>query len=299
MGLTTEKLGRITVLTGVGGGKYPSGNSLLVEDDVRLLVDPSVDLDREGRDAVPGRVDLLLNSHAHEDHFAGNHHFPEAQLVVHEKESRAMSSLQGLMDAYGMDEQAEQEWAKLVVEVFHYQPREDLRAIADGEIIDLGRTRVHCIHAPGHTAGHLVLLFEPDDVLFAADLDLTSFGPYYADARSSLEETISSLEKMRAMSDGLRACISFHEAGVVRDGIGEAIDRYLGVLRGRDQKLLDFLREPRTLDEIADRCIVYGKRYPHISWQPHAEKTMMSMHVRLLQKKGAVEELDDGRFRAA
>jgi glyoxylase-like metal-dependent hydrolase (beta-lactamase superfamily II) len=76
--IQTVKLGNLKALLGHKQGKYPSANCLLVEDDVRLLVDPSVDLDRAGRDAVGGRVDLVINTHAHEDHFAGNHLFPEA-----------------------------------------------------------------------------------------------------------------------------------------------------------------------------------------------------------------------------
>jgi glyoxylase-like metal-dependent hydrolase (beta-lactamase superfamily II) len=210
-----------------------------------------------------------------------------------------MASLQALLESYGMPEQNNAEWTQVLVEIFHYQPRPDLHAVGDGEVIDLGRTRVHCIHAPGHTAGHMVLRFEPDEVLFLADLDLSDFGPYYGDACSSLEQFVDSLQRVEQMAEGVSVCVTSHQAGIVREDITGAIRRYRGVLADRDRKLLDFLVEPRTLQEIADRCIVYGKPYPNIPWQPHAEKTMMGMHARLLEKQGRVLQLPDGRFRAA
>ncbi len=291
-------LENLVVFLGHNRGKYPSANAVLVEDDVRLLVDPSIDLDKAGRSAVDGPVDLIINSHAHEDHFAANHLFPEAQIAVHEKEVAAMSSLQALMESYGFDGAANEDWAKIVVDVFHYQPREDMRVLQDGDVIDLGRTKVHCIHAPGHTGGHMVLRFEPHDVLFVADLDLTAFGPYYGDACSSLEETIRSLRKLSQMSNGANACVSSHQAGIVRQDIKGTVDRFLDVIWERDDKLLAFVAEPKTLEEVAERCIVYGKPYPHIPWQPYAERTMMRMHAERLQAEGRMAVDPDGRMRA-
>jgi glyoxylase-like metal-dependent hydrolase (beta-lactamase superfamily II) len=297
--LELVKLDNLTVFIGHKGGRYPSANSVLVEDQMRLLVDPSVDLAEVGRDAVAGRVDMIVNSHAHEDHFAGNYLFPEAPLIVHEKDAPCMQSLQCLMDSYGMDISEKDQWESFFIEQFHYTPRADLRPIRGGEVLDLGRTKVHCIHAPGHTPGHTVLRFEPQDVLFVGDLDLTAFGPYYGDVCSSLDETIASLDKLRAMAHGARACITSHQAGIVRDDIDGAIERYLNVLWEREAKLLAFIAEPRTLDEIAQRCIVYGKKYDHIFWQLTAEKAMMGLHLKRLRAQGRVEIENDGRFRAS
>ena len=293
------QLGNLTVLKGEKSGKYPAGNSVLVKDDVCLLIDPSLDVHKAGRESVADHVDVILNSHAHEDHFAGNHLFPEAELRVHEEDAPQMRSLDALLDAYGTPEPEREPMRKLLIEEFNYRPRSDLHTITDGEVLDLGRTRVHCVHTPGHTPGHLILLFEPDDVLFVADLDLTPFGPFYGDACASLDDTITSVQKMRSMADDLNACISSHQAAIVSNGIGAVMDRYLDVVWEREARLLAFLARPRTLDEIADHCIVYGKKYPNIPWQYQAERNMMSMHVdRLLAQRRVVVE-GDGAIRAA
>ncbi|HYB99988.1 MAG TPA: MBL fold metallo-hydrolase [Candidatus Limnocylindrales bacterium] len=287
-------LGDVTVLVGAKGGKYPNGNSILIEDDVRLLVDPSTNVVAAGAEAVGG-VDLVVNSHAHEDHFAGNFLFPQAPLILHEMDAPAMASLEALLAAYGMDATTEAAWARVVVEQYNFRPRTDVRTVADGDVLDLGRTRVHFLHMPGHTAGHLCLLLEPEGVVFTGDLDLTWFGPYYGDATASLGDVIASLARLRAL-DGVRALVSFHESGIVRDDLVGAIDRYTDVLWQRDRALLELCRQPRTIEEIAERCIVYRKPYPQLPWQPHVEKVMMAQHAQRLIELGEMK-LEDGRYR--
>ncbi|MBI5503798.1 MAG: MBL fold metallo-hydrolase [Deltaproteobacteria bacterium] len=276
----------LSVLLGTKNGKYPSGNSVLVEDDLTLMVDPSTNVVAAGVDALGCRVDTVVNSHAHEDHFAGNFLFPEASLLLHEADAPAMVSLEALLAAYGTD------WAKLMVEQFNYQPRSDVRAVTDGEVLDLGRHRVHFLHMPGHTAGHLCLRFEPEGVVFTGDLDLTRFGPYYGDANASLEDTIASLARLRELPD-VRAFVSFHEAAIVREDLRGAVDRYAAVLEERDDALLAFCSEPRTLAEIADRCIVYRKRYESIPWQAGVEAVMMGRHAERLVRLGAMRSEGD------
>lgn len=276
----------LSVLVGTKNGKYPSGNSVLVEDDLTLLVDPSVNVVAAGVDSLGCRIDTVINSHAHEDHFAGNFLFPEASLLLHEADAPAMGSLEALLAAYGSD------WAKLMVEQFNYRARSDVRAVTDGEVLDLGRHRVHFLHMPGHTAGHLCLRFEPEGVVFTGDLDLTRFGPYYGDANASLDDTIASLARLRELSD-VSAFVSFHEAGIVRDDLRGAVDRYAAVLDERDAALLAFCCEPRTLAEIADRCIVYRKRYESIPWQSSVEAVMMGRHAERLVRLGAMRSEGD------
>lgn len=277
----------LTVLVGAKNGKYPNGNSILIEDDTVVIIDPSTNVVAAGVDSLGCRVDVVVNSHAHEDHFAGNFLFPEARLLLHQRDLPAMNSLDALMAAYGMEAAIEAAWARLVVEQYHYQPRSDARGVIDEEVLDLGRHRLHFLHMPGHTAGHMCLRIEPEGVVFTGDLDLTGFGPYYGDANASLEDTIASLQRLRDLRD-VSALVSFHEAAIVRDDLRGTVERYAAVIDERDRALLEFCRRPRSIGEIADRCIVYRKRYPHIPWQPGVEAAMMGRHAERLIRLGAM-----------
>ena len=61
----------VSVLQGAANGKYPSGNSILVRGQGEtMIIDPSVTVVELGGASAP--VDVVVNSHGHEDHVAGN-----------------------------------------------------------------------------------------------------------------------------------------------------------------------------------------------------------------------------------
>ena len=88
-----------------------------------------------------------------------------------------------------MSPDGEAAFRPVVLDEFHYTERPDALGFADGERFDLGGgLRVEVVHLPGHTRGHCGFLVEPDGVFFVADVDLSSFGPYYGDHWSDLED---------------------------------------------------------------------------------------------------------------
>jgi glyoxylase-like metal-dependent hydrolase (beta-lactamase superfamily II) len=290
-----RRLGHVTVLTGERGGKYPHGNSLLVRGtDATIVVDPSLSLiPRRGE---LGRVDHVLNSHAHEDHVAGNHLFPEVSWHVHEADVPGLRSLDGLMAIYGFDGPTADEWRRVVIDDFHFQPCAEPRALHDGQVFELGGVRLRVLHAPGHTRGHCLFHVEPDDVVYLGDIDLSSFGPYYGDAWSSLEDFERTLARVRDVE--ARWYATFHHIGVLdgRPAFLERLDRFADVIRTREARLLDFLAEPRTLDEVAAHRFVYRPTDP-VPYADPVERRSMGQHVDRLVRDGRACEVAPGRYR--
>lgn len=286
-------IGRVTVLGGVRGGRYPHGNSLLVAGtEETLIVDPSLSL--VGRAEVP-RADRVLNSHCHEDHVAGNHLYPDAPWLLPEADLPGIGSLDGLMAIYGFSPEIEAAFREVVVRDFHFQPRADALAFRDGEVFELGATRVRVLHAPGHTRGHSILHVEPEDVVYLGDIDLSSFGPYYGDAWSSLED----FERTLAAVRGIRArwYVTFHHIGVVEgnQAFVERLDRFVAVIATREARLLDFLATPRTMDDIVKHRFVYrpGDAVP---FADDVERRSMGQHLERLVASGRVREVEPGRY---
>jgi len=288
------KIGRVTVLVGERAGKYPHGNSLLVEGTHETaIVDPSLAV-AEGAFALPP-VDRVLNSHCHEDHVAGNGRFPAVPWHFHEADLPGIRSLGALMAIYGFDGAIDAAWRRIVVDQFHFTPRPDPTPFRDGEVFDVGGSRLRVIHAPGHTRGHSFFHVEPEDVLYLGDVDLSSFGPYYGDAWSSLED----FERTLAMARELPArwYATFHHIGVVegREAFRDRLDRYAAVIADRERRLVEYLGEPRTLDEIAAHRFVYRPQ-DAVSFADPVERRSMGQHVRRLAATGRVREVDPGRF---
>ena len=297
MSESDRRLGRVTVLVGERGGKYPHGNSLLIEGSAEtIVVDPCLSL--IARRASLPRVDRVLNSHCHEDHVAGNHLFPEVPLHLHEADMPGIRSLDGMMAIYGLGGgEVDAQFRRLLVEEFHYTARPDAQAFRDGDHFDLGGACLRVIHAPGHTRGHCVFHVEPDDVLYLADIDLSSFGPYYGDAWSSLEDFERTLQAVRRIP--ARWYATFHHVGVLegREAFLERLDRFAAVIERREARLLEFLREPHTLDEVVAHRFVY-RTGDAIPWADPVERRSMEQHVERLLRHERLEEVAPGQYRA-
>ena len=297
--LEETRIGPARILFGESRGKYPDANCVLVEGaEERVLLDTTPGLVARGR-AAAGDVDRILVTHAHEDHMAGNFLFPEAEVWLHEEDLPGVVSIDAMLDViYGYTGPRRARFERVLVEQFHFVPSPDARAFRDGEIFDLGGgVTVEAIHTPGHTRGHCAFRIEPGGLLFLADVDLSSFGPYYGDAWSSLEQFEATLE--RAAGFEAEHYLSGHHIGLIDPATyRERLARYTAKIAERDQRLLDYLRQPHTLDEIAAHRFVYRPQ-DQVPNADATERVMMGMHVARLERQRRVEPLDAGRFRAA
>ncbi len=293
--LEERRIGAVTVLFGERGGKYPHGNSLSVRgSEESVIIDPSLGLVPR-RDALP-HADRILNSHCHEDHIAGNFLFPDRPVHLHELDLPGILSLDAMCNIYGFPEPVYTPWRKALVEQFHFEPRPDAIPYRDGDVFDLGRVRVRVIHAPGHTRGHCLFHVEPDDVLYLADVDLSSFGPYYGDAWSSLDEFVATLQQVRKIE--ARHYATFHHIGVLdgREAFLARLDVFEAKITDRERRLLEYLAAPRTLDEIAEHRFVYRPGDP-VAFATPVERWSMQQHVERLIRERRVEEVEAGRYR--
>lgn len=279
----------VTVLFGHEQGKYPDGNTVVVRGTSgSVAIDPAMSTRTMD---PPLEVDTVLLTHAHEDHAAGVSAVRWQSLKVHELDVAALRSIDDLMRPYGVPEPVWGEMTQMVTERFHFDTWPEAEGLSDGESIDLGGATVTLVHAPGHTSGHSVYVIDQVDgprVVVTGDIDLTTFGPYYGDAASSLESFESTLALLRE----LRAdhYVTFHHKAVVdgHEAFAAAVDVYAAVFERRAQALLDLLHAPRTFDELVADGIVYraGTRPPLFG--ESVERRSIEQHLERLLADGTV-----------
>jgi glyoxylase-like metal-dependent hydrolase (beta-lactamase superfamily II) len=284
--------GGVTLLTSPEGGRYPSGNSLLISGTERtVLVDPSIEVHRRG--GVSAAIELIAVTHAHEDHVAGLHLFPEVPVVVHPAEVAAVRDAETLLAGFGMTDADADVFRRQLRDTFHVSGHGRVDTVDDGAVLDLGRRSVTVVHLPGHTAGHCGLLVEPDGFLFLGDVDLTSFGPYYGDLSSSLDDFVTSIERLRDID--ARWYGTSHHVGVLddRQAFLHALDRFTAVIDRRDETLLRLLRRPRTLEDVVTHRLVYR---PHVQlpFVEAVERRTALLHLERLERRGLVVPTDGG-----
>ena len=284
--------GGVTLLTSPEGGRYPFGNSLLISGtEGTVLVDPSLEVDRRGDAGAD--IELIAVTHAHEDHLAGLHLFPEVPVVVHPAEAGAVRDPEVLLSGFGMADAEAAVFRRQLRKNFHLSDHARVDTVDDGAVLELGRRSVTFVHLPGHTAGHCGLLVEPDGFLFLGDIDLTSFGPYYGDLSSSLDDFVTSIERLRDMD--ARWYGTSHHAGVLddRQAFLGALNRFAAVIDRRDDTLLGLLRQPRSLEEVVAHRLVYR---PHVQvpFAEAVERRTAVLHLERLVRQGLVVPVDGG-----
>jgi glyoxylase-like metal-dependent hydrolase (beta-lactamase superfamily II) len=229
---------------------------------------------------------MVWLTHWHEDHFMHLDLFDDLPLWISQRDAAPLADLDVLLKWYGLNEEEKEVWRPLMLEQFHFRPRKPARCLVDGEIIRLGELSVEVIATPGHTPGHLSFFFREASLLFVGDYDLTRFGPWYGDLFSDIDQTRDSIERLQRIP--AHVVLTGHETGLFHDPPPELWRQYGSVIAEREKKLLTLLEEPRTLEEIVDACIIYGRAREPKAFFSFGERAHMTKHLEHLQKRGIV-----------
>lgn len=281
--MRTTTFGPIRLIPGKNRGKYPYCHSLFIEE-AGIIIDPASDREalQELRDR--GGVKAVWLSHFHEDHFGKIDIFDSLPVWISERDAPPMTGISIFLDWYGIEDPEQRDyWQRFMDEQFRYRPRQPSRYFQDGEVIDLGSEQVEVIPTPGHTPGNLAFFFRKSKILFLGDYDLTAFGPWYGDLHSSIDDTIASIHRLRKIPAAV--WLASHEAGVFTSDPGPLWDRYEGVIYERERKILDFLDRPKTIEEIVNAWICYGKPREPREFFDFAERALTTKHLQHLQQR--------------
>jgi glyoxylase-like metal-dependent hydrolase (beta-lactamase superfamily II) len=282
-----RRFGPLRFLPGDRNGKYPHCHSLFVEG-MGILIDPASN--REGLDrlAKAGAVREVWLSHWHEDHFAHLDLFEELPLRISEEDAPPLADIETLLDWYGLEGDVYRGyWRNELYGKFHYRSRKPAGYLREAGSSPPSPVAIEILATPGHTPGHLAFHFPEEGVLFLGDYDLSPFGPWYGDRYSSIEDTLASLSRLKRIP--ARVLLTGHEKGVFEEPRAEDLWRkYEDVIRIREERLIEVLKNPLTLEEIAACWIVYGRPREPKEFFVFGEKAIMGKHVERLLRTAVV-----------
>jgi glyoxylase-like metal-dependent hydrolase (beta-lactamase superfamily II) len=295
-----RQIGPVTVLFGYENGKYPQGNSMLIEGrDETVIVDPSLGVIPR-KDRLPD-IDRVLHSHVHEDHVAANYLFESVPWHAHEEDLLGLQSINGLMTMYGVPEPANTAFKNDILEKFNYVAQPDAQSFTGGDQFDLGGVRINVIHTPGHTRGHCCFIVDwdgsDDRFVYLGDIELTSFGPYYGDAWSDLEAFQQSLVTLNDLD--ARWWLTFHHKGLYesRQSFLVDLEKFSNVIGARENRLLEYLKNPHSLQDIVKHRFVFRPGDTGV-FVDNVERRSMDRHLRQLLDAGRISKTNDGLYQA-
>ncbi|WP_300670639.1 MBL fold metallo-hydrolase [Desulfoluna sp.] len=278
---------------------YGGSNCLFIEDDRQVLVETGGG--RALSEIKPESVDLIINTHRHIDHVKGNGLFPRAKVCVHSRERASMDDV-ALVAASGG-------WSHLMEGGFQdhmdefpvdptllYTQRPVHGTLADGQVIDCGKTRMEILHTPGHTAGHCSVFLPEEEILFTGDICLTAVGPNYADPDADIDDLMASIDRLIALKP--RAMVTSHSKKVCNGSSAEVLAEFRGRIFQREERILDAIKEhPSDIHSLASQRLIYPKHPTRfvLFW----EKCMIEKHLVRLEKAGMVKGSEEGLWYAA
>ena len=272
-------------------GRFPFAHSLYLEGRQRALIDTGAG---KGLQQLVGKVDRVFLSHFHRDHVAGNDLFSGASFSIHPLDEPGVTSVEGFYRLTGLIRFDRLYWATLNQERFTATPVAETHR--EGDRIDLGGLTLRVVHTPGHTPGHCAFLVEEYNLLFTADIDLSSFGPWYGNDSSDLEQFQRSVDQVRSLKPGL--LVSSHSPPVTAD-IDRRLEQYGAAMEQRHELVYRLLsREAMTLEQLIDLKPIYGRHPEPAPVYRFFEGNMLKKHLALLLAAGLVRRTGKGAYAA-
>jgi len=289
--------GPIRVIPGEDRCRFPHCTSVFIDDEIKVLIDPGAGLKTLTALARETSVDVVINTHYHYDHIAYNYLFDQARIIINEQEApclrerRNLGALLGMKEVYGPDEV--DKWIARIADPsteqspFSPQNRHEWwmstsRAVEEyrwGDVMDFGKTKMEVIGTPGHSRGFSCMHFPDRGVIYVADIDLTSFGPWYAGSDGDIDLFISSCERLKAID--CEYFITGHEKGVLRrKDFLAGLTTFIDIIDDRDSKILSVLTRPLSLPEIVACGLIYSRKYHSDAWIYMWEFIMIKKHIR-------------------
>ncbi|HDP79574.1 MAG TPA: MBL fold metallo-hydrolase [Spirochaetes bacterium] len=289
-----KRFGPVLFLPGCNGGNHPCCNSIYIETH-GILVDPACDRKRLARLREEENIRAVWLTHCHEDHIRDLDLFEDLPFYIAEADAPPLGDIDLFKewDWYEVDGEERDWWAAMMLNDFHFRPRKPAGFLKEGAVTEQGVT-VEVVPTPGHTAGSVSFYIREPGVLFTGDYDLTPFGPYYGDRSSSIEDTLTSIGRMKNVP--ARTVLTGHGNGLFEHP-GDALwDNYAAKIGTRERKLLDLLEAPRTMEEIISTFIIYGKGLEKKPFVKIGERVLMKKHLERLIEKGTVGFDGDAYF---
>ena len=282
---------RVKLIVAPNRGRFPYSNCLLLKStSTGVLIDSGCGVD--SIKALRDRIDAVIYTHYHPDHISGHHLLAGIKTFAPEGEE-PYKSLEDLAKRFASTHYREwMAFARSYVGVMEVPIADEY--FKPGDSICIGSLCINTIHAPGHLMTHTIL--EIGGHVHLTDIDLTGFGPWYANPESDPIQFLADIS-MAGSLDATMYTTSHREEKFNPEKAREALKAYayrlvetaLAVYKAMDPD------DQATGWSLAGKGIIY-KRYIQGAERlmKYFEAVMISKLLSLLYAAGCVKRKPGG-----
>ena len=275
---------------------FPNGVSLIYLGSEKAIIDMCAGYDALERALKMSKlkfddIDYILLTHLHPDHTKFVWYLKEnydVKICMNELESSYVASWDKFFEFYGLINYPDiiDEWIKEIGTPLNFKPFKVDVKLKPNTFINIGDLEIDVISSPGHTKGHT--FFKIDDLLIVGDIDLTNF-PWYGHPTSSLIDFVNSVNLISELNP--KYLVSMHR-GLLTNSIEIEVRKYLDIIESRNRKILERLKQPKTIDELVDYNIIYPRH--NLKLLRFFEKNMLEHHINYLLNIGKIKKIELG-----
>ena len=288
------------------GGGFPFCNSLVKLGEEITIIDPGCPLEKfraflQNHDLQPKDIDLIILSHIHPDHITHTmklHRLSHCRIAANEitapffDEKEEMKKFLGFTKGHPVRHLWEDYINEKMYGVFD-EGHVDI-ILKDREEYYLGDITFRMLFTPGHLPDHMCIELVEPNLIFGADIDCTSFGPYYGHPNCSIPEFKESIQVIK--ENDYSGLISGHLEQPLIEDYKPALEEYEKHFERREERVYEIIQNgASTIDEILLNPVIYPSLSNPVFLQ--FEKWMIEHHLHSLKDRGLIEE-ESGRLTA-
>ncbi len=204
------------------------------------------------------RLSYIIPTHVHMDHAGGAGTlagmYPGSRVLVHPRGAKHAINPSRLIDSVKMvwGDDFEAHFGPITA-----VPESQVKAVEDGEVIDLGGRELQLLYAPGHAPHHIVIYDRKVCGLFCGEaLGLPVYQmPTVAPMSFDLEAYLSTIDRLRQLNLGMQMLLYSH--GGVELEPDALMDRAEDNARIFGKMVLESLRQGESPDDISREISEY------------------------------------------
>lgn len=268
--MSYEKIGPIEIIMGEKESRAPFSTSLLIKGSENCtLIDCGAGQAAFDYFKQQKNLQQIYLTHFHPDHTWGTPQFNDVQIVSNPYDYRRFLGSDEMAkgnllanSAQRKEEQGAKASNEAVANAKRPYPKQPAQAqliYPYDQVIDMSGTKVIMLHAPGHCEGFCCPYFPDHGIFHVGDFDLTSFGPWYFNSDSHIDQFIESAQK--TLEVDAKYYLTSHQKGMVlKDEYREKLGEYLDIIERREEKIKRAIKNGCAPEDLDMQEVIYFRK---------------------------------------